>query len=126
MAKVCRDHGVEISLESPVEKVLVDGGKAVGVKLVGGEEIAAARVIANVGPKLLYERMIDAADLPQDFQRRIRGFKAGSGTFRSEEHTSELQSLMRLSYAVFCLKKKKKQTLHQKHNVQRFTTTQKT
>src|SRR3546814_7261264 len=33
---------------------------------------------------------------------------------RSEEHTSELQSLMRISYAVFCLKKKK-----QKHNNQR-------
>src|SRR3546814_3419975 len=32
--------------------------------------------------------------------------------WRSEEHTSELQSLMRISYAVFCLKKKKKQ--HQK------------
>src|SRR3546814_3221864 len=30
---------------------------------------------------------------------------------RSEEHTSELQSLMRISYAVFCLKKKKKQIL---------------
>src|SRR3546814_9739698 len=29
---------------------------------------------------------------------------------RSEEHTSELQSLMRISYAVFCLKKKKRQT----------------
>src|SRR3546814_3923215 len=33
--------------------------------------------------------------------------------YRSEEHTSELQSLMRISYAVFCLKKKKKtQTMH--------------
>src|SRR3546814_3804380 len=31
---------------------------------------------------------------------------------RSEEHTSELQSLMRISYAVFCLKKKKKNKLH--------------
>src|SRR3546814_5036799 len=31
---------------------------------------------------------------------------------RSEEHTSELQSLMRISYAVFCLKKKKKNTQH--------------
>src|SRR3546814_5491724 len=31
---------------------------------------------------------------------------------RSEEHTSELQSLMRISYAVFCLKKKKKYTYH--------------
>src|SRR3546814_1337450 len=31
---------------------------------------------------------------------------------RSEEHTSELQSLMRISYAVFCLKKKNKQKTH--------------
>src|SRR3546814_7081775 len=32
-----------------------------------------------------------------------------AGAFRSEEHTSELQSLMRISYAVFCLKKKNEQ-----------------
>src|SRR3546814_6591615 len=36
----------------------------------------------------------------------------GRGTVRSEEHTSELQSLMRISYAVFCLKKKKKIHVH--------------
>src|SRR3546814_8176225 len=35
---------------------------------------------------------------------------------RSEEHTSELQSLMRISYAVFCLKKKKQQQTHQNCN----------
>src|SRR3546814_5435014 len=34
-------------------------------------------------------------------------------TLRSEEHTSELQSLMRISYAVFCLKKKKKKNNQQ-------------
>src|SRR3546814_5001762 len=35
---------------------------------------------------------------------------------RSEEHTSELQSLMRISYAVFCLKKKKKPTTPESNN----------
>src|SRR3546814_3610372 len=35
---------------------------------------------------------------------------AWSGYLQSEEHTSELQSLMRISYAIFCLKKKKQQT----------------
>src|SRR3546814_9704081 len=40
-------------------------------------------------------------------QRRQCARRAGRG--RSEEHTSELQSLMRISYAVFCLKKKKTQ-----------------
>src|SRR3546814_2901875 len=34
------------------------------------------------------------------------------GCLRSEEHTSELQSLMRISYAVFCLKKKNKESKH--------------
>src|SRR3546814_5286144 len=42
---------------------------------------------------------------------RGEGYALGQGPrpARSEEHTSELQSLMRISYAVFCLKKKKKQ-----------------
>src|SRR3546814_3901487 len=41
---------------------------------------------------------------------------------RSEEHTSELQSLMRISYAVFCLKKKKKTKYQQKYNTNKITT----
>src|SRR3546814_9202493 len=43
---------------------------------------------------------------------------------RSEEHTSELQSLMRISYAVFCLKKKKKHDYlpHNKHTISNKTT----
>src|SRR3546814_5428716 len=36
---------------------------------------------------------------------------------RSEEHTSELQSLMRISYAVFCLKKKKRCNHTEQHNI---------
>src|SRR3546814_4384102 len=39
---------------------------------------------------------------------RAQGAQAHPQLMRSEEHTSELQSLMRISYAVFCLKKKKK------------------
>src|SRR3546814_7114021 len=40
----------------------------------------------------------------------VQSFRTLSASDRSEEHTSELQSLMRISYAVFCLKKQKKQT----------------
>jgi phytoene dehydrogenase-like protein len=90
MAKVCREAGVEISLESPVDRVLVDGGKVTGVRLAGGEEVIADRVIANVGPKLLYERLFAEGDLAPEFRRRIRGFKAGSGTFRMNVALSEL------------------------------------
>src|SRR3546814_6889355 len=45
-------------------------------------------------------------DDKQDFIRKTTNIKKDDG--RSEEHTSELQSLMRNSYAVFCLKKKNK------------------
>src|SRR3546814_10268974 len=53
---------------------------------------------------------------PARARRAARGAApAGGGGGRSEEHTSELQSLMRISYAVFCLKKKKKHThIHHK------------
>src|SRR3546814_1115258 len=48
-------------------------------------------------------------------RRAVRGvFRLA---LRSEEHTSELQSLMRISYAVFCLKKKKKQYSTENHTI---------
>src|SRR3546814_2946777 len=48
--------------------------------------------------------------------RRVNGRMRDEGArLRSEEHTSELQSLMRISYAVFCLKKKKAQKKQDKH-----------
>src|SRR3546814_1426842 len=46
----------------------------------------------------------------------------GAGYVRSEEHTSELQSLMRISYAVFCLKKKKNKRTIEKLKSQRHVT----
>ncbi|MBV2148403.1 NAD(P)/FAD-dependent oxidoreductase [Sphingobium sp. AS12] len=90
MARVVTTIGVEISLEAPVDRVLVDGARAVGVRLESGEEVMGKAVIANVGPKLLYEQMMAPADLPADFVKRIRAFKAGSGTFRMNVALSAL------------------------------------
>src|SRR3546814_6333216 len=54
-------------------------------------------------------------------KRSSRSCLSGRAVRRSEEHTSELQSLMRISYAVFCLKKKKQKRTVQvpKHNYNR-------
>src|SRR3546814_4655193 len=49
--------------------------------------------------------------------RTVRIEGAAPRLWRSEEHTSELQSLMRISYAVFCLKKKKKKDKKTKQNM---------
>src|SRR3546814_9674222 len=64
----------------------------------------------------------DAAPEPEGRARRARGARdagdrsAAPRRNRSEEHTSELQSLMRISYAVFCLKKKKKKQNNNDNN----------
>src|SRR3546814_8396167 len=50
----------------------------------------------------------------------VRSARARRAVIRSEEHTSELQSLVRISNAVFCLKKKKnkeQKIIHRSHNV---------
>ncbi|HEX4198821.1 MAG TPA: NAD(P)/FAD-dependent oxidoreductase [Caulobacteraceae bacterium] len=90
MAAACLEAGVEIELEAPVARVLVDGGRAVGVRLESGAAVSAAAVVANVGPLILYQRLIDPADLSPEFFHRIAGFRAGSGTFRMNVALSEL------------------------------------
>src|SRR3546814_4346688 len=51
-----------------------------------------------------------------DERLNFTSYVSSDKPLRSEEHTSELQSLMRISYAVFCLKKKKKNIIHQINN----------
>src|SRR3546814_5029159 len=55
-------------------------------------------------------------------RRSERAPRRGERQGRSEEHTSELQSLMRISYAVFCLKKKKQQSNTIQRHINRHTT----
>src|SRR3546814_1877416 len=65
-----------------------------------------ARRIADMRPQIVVARAGDRI-----VEQRFAGHRVDSAhrdeSGRSEEHTSELQSLMRISYAVFCLKKKK-------------------
>src|SRR3546814_7888795 len=72
-----------------------------GVQILDfGVERCVARTQAFVLGRLLRDFALEPV--------RVRDAAVGDPQPRSEEHTSELQSLMRNSYAVFCLKKKKK------------------
>src|SRR3546814_3895478 len=72
----------------------------------------AGRAICTKAPARTYTFARPAAYKTDGTARCARRDLAGAAgciaTGRSEEHTSELQSLMRISYAVFCLKQKKK------------------
>src|SRR3546814_1877111 len=100
---------------TPGESVEVRPFNAIGHELLqeercrGGASESALGTIVEIGDigfqhlgircpqRQTPDRIVDVA---ASFAQRVRQ--------RSEEHTSELQSLMRISYAVFCLKKKKK------------------
>ena len=90
MRQACEEVGATIDLEAPVAQVLTRGGAAVGVRLASGETIDAPTVVANVGPRVLYEQLVDPDDLAPEFRRRVTGFKVGSGTFRMNVALAEL------------------------------------
>nr|WP_240504611.1 NAD(P)/FAD-dependent oxidoreductase [Tsuneonella mangrovi] len=82
MAEAVREAGGEIATGSPVEQVLVEGDRAVGIRLVNGEEVRAKRVIANLGPKPLFDRLVPREAVPEDFARAMAGYQGGSGSLR--------------------------------------------
>src|SRR3546814_8909155 len=112
----------------------VEQYRHVGVEAVGEIDLVARQfqhIDATCGQWVL--RQYGQADIPahprrdaciahnmMDERRRRRlAIRAGDGDdpmLRSEEHTSELQSLMRISYAVFCLKKTKR-TMNNTNNL---------
>src|SRR3546814_9734178 len=93
------DGSVGVSLSTT--KIRFDLGQAVLTsKLIDGTFPDYSRVIPTGNDKIL---KID----PRSFEEGVDRVSTIATEKRSEEHTSELQSLMRISYAVFCLKKKK-------------------
>src|SRR3546814_6460858 len=70
---------------------------------IGEHEAAVLEIEDRLAERLALARIFDGVVEGA----LCRGLRADRDRQRSEEHTSELQSLMRISYAVFCLKKKK-------------------
>jgi phytoene dehydrogenase-like protein len=90
MASECVARGVELRTNAPVARVIVKAGRAAGVELDDGTVIDGARVVANVNPKLLFERLVDPVHVDADFQKRIAAYRCASGTFRMNVALSEL------------------------------------
>src|SRR3546814_4154578 len=70
----------------------------------------------GAGRRRPHDHQCGAEPPPLPAQGRAPAGAAQAANRRSEEHTSELQSLMRISYAVFCLKKKKKKRENEEVN----------
>src|SRR3546814_5293117 len=82
-----------LKVTGEVPRLALGMGMVTAVTLLVAQRLLICRIVRRAFGEMTAELVIvDGANLPP----------------RSEEHTSELQSLMRISYAVFCLKKKKK------------------
>ena len=82
MAKACVAKGVDIRLQAPVRELVVEKGRVTRVICESGDSVLARVVISNLNPKLLFEKLVDPAVLPEDFRGRIQAYRMGSGTFR--------------------------------------------
>ena len=90
MARAAAEAGVEIRVDAGVRQVLVEGGRAVGVATAAGEVLRARAVVANVNPRLLYQRLLPADAVPPATRERMANWRCGSGTFRMNVALSRL------------------------------------
>src|SRR3546814_6457951 len=99
----CADTDLENSQIGFARKItaLLDAGHF-PIGMGGGHEIAYASYLGLVNSDIALGKRIAIVNLDAHFDLR----ESSVASSRSEEHTSELQSLMRTSYAVFCLKTK--------------------
>ena len=90
LCKSAVSFGCEVRTQTPVQKVIVKDGKAVGVVLSGGEELRASVVVTTIHPKIAFLKHLDAKDLPADFVTDIERWKTRSGVVKVNLALSEL------------------------------------
>jgi phytoene dehydrogenase-like protein len=94
MADAAQARGAAIRLQAPVASLVIEGGKASGVRLVSGELIAAKTIAANVPPKLLFRDLVPEGAVEPELVARFTGLKSGSGTFRMNVALAELPDFL--------------------------------
>ena len=95
MAKACREAGVDIILNSPVDEVIVEKGRAVGA-VAGGKAWRAPQVIANVNPRLLFTRLIPKGAVSLPVEEHFAHWGCESATFRMNVALDKLPSFTSL------------------------------
>ncbi len=75
IAEAAREAGVEIRVKAPVEKILLQGDRAVGVALENGDELRAPLVCSSVDPRLTFFRFVGEKHLDGEFVEDIRRYK---------------------------------------------------
>ena len=75
VANAARSFGAEIRTEAPVERVLLQGGKAIGVVMKSGDEIRSNTVVSGVDPHRTFLKLVGESELDPDFITRLKRYK---------------------------------------------------
>ena len=75
IASAARAAGAEIRTEAPVARIASTNGRATGVVLADGEEIAARNVLASTDARVTFLDLIEPGTLPADFEAEVRRFR---------------------------------------------------
>jgi phytoene dehydrogenase-like protein len=80
IATAARGFGAEIRTDAPVARITVEDGRATGVELESGEELAANTVVSNADPRTTFNRLLDPRTLGAKLQQHVANIKyRGSG-----------------------------------------------
>ena len=90
MTKAARQHGVRIDVGSEVRELIIEQNRAAGVVLKNGTAVRARAVVANVNPQMLFQVLVPQDAVPASTAKRMKAWKAGSGTFRMNVALSKL------------------------------------
>jgi phytoene dehydrogenase-like protein len=82
MADFARSKGADIRTAAPVAKILVEKGRAVGVRLENGEIVNSRCVLANTDPKRTFLKLLDSDQLDPEFVKDIRQIRMGHSSLR--------------------------------------------
>jgi phytoene dehydrogenase-like protein len=85
-----REHGAEVRVNAPVERILIEGGRAVGVVLENGDEIRAKVVVSTLHPRTAFLEQVGRDNLPSDFVTDIERWKTRSGVVKINLALGEL------------------------------------
>jgi len=96
IAAAAREAGVEIRLNARVARVLVEGGRAVGVVLADGTEVRARRVVSNADATVTLLRLVGAEHLPAEVAEAVGSIDYASASLKINLGLSELPSFTAL------------------------------
>jgi phytoene dehydrogenase-like protein len=90
IAASAKERGVEIHVNAPVARILIEQGRTVGVLLADGSELKAAAVVSCVDANVTFLRLIDAKELPPTFVESVKHIDYASASCKINLALSEV------------------------------------